>query len=160
MTLGKCIPYFRCWKLQPAKVPSLQEQWHCTKLVLFSHFTVELPVVDLALPSQALGMRTHHVLLPSVSEWAPQVALFFVFEDMFHYFAHQALHYGPLYKHIHKIHHKYSAPFGLAAEYAHPAEVTILGTGTIGGPLIYCAVTRNFSVAATRLGLASRSSRA
>ena len=53
--------------------------------------------------------------------------------------AHQALHWGPLYKHIHKIHHKYSAPFGLAAEYAHPAEVMILGTGTIAGPLLYCA---------------------
>ena len=53
--------------------------------------------------------------------------------------AHQALHTGVLYKHIHKIHHKYSAPFGLAAEYAHPAEVMILGTGTIAGPLLYCA---------------------
>src|ERR1700675_4197910 len=47
------------------------------------------------------------------------------------------LHWGPMYKHIHKIHHKYSAPFGLAAEYAHPAEVFILSTGTIIGPLLY-----------------------
>ncbi|KAF7374114.1 Methylsterol monooxygenase [Mycena sanguinolenta] len=139
------IPYFRRWKLQPAKIPSLHEQWQCTKLVLFSHFTVELPVIWFFHPvAEALGMRTHHVPLPSFSEWLPQVAMFFVFEDMFHYFAHQALHYGPLYKYIHKIHHKYSAPFGLAAEYAHPAEVAILGTGTIGGPLIYCAVTRDF----------------
>ena len=52
--------------------------------------------------------------------------------------AHQALHWGPLYKHIHKIHHQYPAPFGLAAEYAHPAEVFILGTGTILGPILYC----------------------
>ena len=60
--------------------------------------------------------------------------------------AHQALHWGPLYKHIHKIHHKYSAPFGLAAEYAHPAEVLILGTGTIAGPLLYCAFRRDLHI--------------
>ena len=52
--------------------------------------------------------------------------------------AHRDLHVGPLYKYIHKIHHKYPAPFGLAAEYAHPAEVFILGTGTLIGPLLYC----------------------
>jgi hypothetical protein len=39
------IPYFRKWKLQPAKVPTPQQQWECTKQVLFSHFTVELPAV-------------------------------------------------------------------------------------------------------------------
>lgn len=40
------IPYFRRWKLQPAKIPTMAEQWACTKQVLFSHFTVELPVVS------------------------------------------------------------------------------------------------------------------
>ena len=60
--------------------------------------------------------------------------------------AHQALHTGVLYKHIHKIHHKYSAPFGLAAEYAHPAEVMILGTGTIAGPILYCAFRRDLHI--------------
>lgn len=48
------------------------------------------------------------------------------------------MHYGPLYRHIHKIHHRYSAPFGLAAEYAHPIEVMVLGMGTLGGPILYC----------------------
>jgi methylsterol monooxygenase len=40
------IPYFRKWKLQPKKIPSPQQQWECTKVVLFSHFMVELPVVS------------------------------------------------------------------------------------------------------------------
>ena len=39
------IPYFRKWKLQPNKVPTAAEQWACTKQVLFSHFTIELPLV-------------------------------------------------------------------------------------------------------------------
>ena len=53
MYFGRCIPwiiidaipYFRKWKLQPNKIPTPQEQWECTKQVLFSHFMVELPVV-------------------------------------------------------------------------------------------------------------------
>lgn len=114
--------------------------------------------------AESFGMSTYQVPLPSWQTFVPQVALFFVFEDMFHYFgknprsglfepstdhfrtAHQALHTGILYKHIHKIHHKYSAPFGLAAEYAHPAEVAILGTGTILGPLLYCYFTQDFHI--------------
>jgi methylsterol monooxygenase len=51
-----------------------------------------------------------------------------------------------MYKHVHKIHHKYSAPFGLAAEYAHPAEVFILGAGTLTGPMLYTAITGDFHV--------------
>ena len=60
--------------------------------------------------------------------------------------AHQLLHTPLLYKHIHKLHHKYSAPFGLAAEYAHPLEVMILGTGTILGPMLYCKYTQNLHI--------------
>ena len=60
--------------------------------------------------------------------------------------AHQLLHTPILYRHIHKLHHKYSAPFGLAAEYAHPLEVMILGTGTIVGPLLWCWLKPNLHI--------------
>ncbi|KAH9927603.1 C4-methyl sterol oxidase [Fomitopsis serialis] len=152
---GRCIPwiiidsmpYFRKWKLQANKIPSSQEQWECTKQVLYSHFTIELPMIWFFHPmAEMFNMSTWQVPFPSWKIMAPQIALFFVFEDIFHYFAHQALHWGPLYKHIHKIHHKYSAPFGLAAEYAHPAEVMILGTGTIAGPLLYCYFCRDLHI--------------
>ncbi|OCH85077.1 C4-methyl sterol oxidase [Obba rivulosa] len=162
---GRCVPwiiidampYFNKWKLQPNKVPSPQEQWECTKLVLYSHFTIELPMIWFFHPmAEAFGMSTWEVPFPSWTTLLPQVALFFVFEDVFHFFAHQALHWGPLYKHIHKIHHKYSAPFGLAAEYAHPAEVAILGTGTIGGPLLYCAFRHDLHIVAVYIWITLR----
>ncbi|KAG6878824.1 hypothetical protein C0992_007445, partial [Termitomyces sp. T32_za158] len=141
------IPYFRKWKLQPSKVPTPEQQWECTRLVLFSHFTIELPTIWLFHPlAESIGMSTYQVPFPPLKTMVPQIAFFFFFEDFFHFLAHQALHTGVLYKHIHKIHHKYSAPFGLAAEYAHPAEVMILGTGTILGPLLYCYFTRNFHI--------------
>ena len=43
-------------------------------------------------------------------------------EDTWHYFLHRALHDKRIYKHIHKVHHHFQAPFGMVAEYAHPAE--------------------------------------
>jgi methylsterol monooxygenase len=111
-------------------------------------------------------MSTWQVPLPDWRIAAVQIAIFFVYEDMFHYFgmfrltlcnecvgshdefyvAHQFLHWGPMYKHVHKIHHKYSAPFGLAAEYCHPAEVFILGAGTLSGPILYTFIAGNFHV--------------
>jgi methylsterol monooxygenase len=72
--------------------------------------------------------------------------LFMLFEDAFHYFAHRALHNGWWYKAIHKKHHEYTAPFGIAAEYAHPLETLILGFGTVGGPLLWVAATGNLHI--------------
>lgn len=119
--------------------------------------------------AEYFGMSTHSVPFPALRTIAWQVAVFFVFEDTFHYFAHRWLHTPMLYKvrpgsplrapdlqqqvadpylscstpqHIHKLHHEFSAPFGLAAEYAHPLEVLILGTGTIGGPLLMALATQ------------------
>ncbi|KAI5122304.1 hypothetical protein M0805_002380 [Coniferiporia weirii] len=141
------IPYFRRWKLQPTKVPTALDEWECTKLVLFSHFTIELPQIWFFHPlAEYFGLMTWQVPLPGWRTVLAQVALFFVFEDAFHYCVHQAMHYGPLYKHIHKVHHRYSAPFGLAAEYAHPVEVLVLGMGTIGGPLLYCYFAPNLHI--------------
>jgi len=85
-------------------------------------------------------MLTYQVPFSPLKVMAPQILFYLCFEDMFHFFAHQALHTSLLYKHIHKLHHRHSAPFGLAAEYAHPVETLILGMGTLGGPLLYCAL--------------------
>lgn len=91
------------------------------------------------------GMDTG-VPFPSLLTMALQIAVFFVMEDAGHYWLHRALHWGPLYKNIHKIHHQYSAPFGLAAEYASPIEVMLLGIPTIGSPILWCAITGNLHI--------------
>ena len=71
------IPHFRRWKLQPDKIPTAKDQWECTKGVLFSHFTVQLPLVcdgvwlvslafqrlsqDLVVPPNCRGSRNEHL---------------------------------------------------------------------------------------------------
>jgi methylsterol monooxygenase len=128
------------------KIPTAWEQWQCALLVLFSHFTVELPQIWFFHPMcQFFGLSTT-VPFPSVYKMALQIAVFFVLEDTWHYWVHRAMHCGFLYKNVHKIHHQYSAPFGLAAEYASPIEVMILGLGTVSSPILWCAITGDLHI--------------
>jgi methylsterol monooxygenase len=95
--------------------------------------------------AHAMGMS---ITVPFPPWWKIlyQILIFFVLEDAWHYWNHRALHWGPAYKYIHKIHHQYSAPFGMAAEYASPIEVMILGFGTVATPLLYCAITGDLHI--------------
>ena len=152
MYFGRCIPwyiidrvpYFRRYKIQPDKLPSDAEQWECLKLVLKSHFVVEALPIWLFHPVCRQLKIAVLVPFPAATTVAWQVALFFVLEDMWHYWAHRLFHVGWFYKHIHKQHHRYAAPFGLAAEYAHPVEVMLLGFGTVGFPVIYAALAARY----------------
>lgn len=167
---GRCIPWmmmdyipaFNKYKIQGVcrstpyvvfhtdskqqKMPTLAEQWGCARLVLLSHFTVELPQIWLFHPlAQFCGLSTS-VPFPSWWTMAYQIAIFFVCEDAWHYWLHRALHTPKLYKKIHKLHHQYSAPFGLAAEYASPIETMILAFGSVGIPIIYCVFTKDLHI--------------
>lgn len=137
------IPYFRKYKIQDTKLPSNQEQWECMKSVLTSHFLVEaFPIWFFHPLCERIDIK-FQVPFPPVTTVLTQLAIFFVLEDAWHYWLHRGLHYGVFYKYIHKQHHRYAAPFGLTAEYAHPIEVALLGFGTVGIPVIYCYFTRN-----------------
>lgn len=134
------IPYFNQWKIQKQKVPTIREQLDCAGLVLLSHFTVELPQIWLFHPVATYFGMQFGVPFPPVWKIAMHIAIFFVCEDAWHYWFHRGLHYGPLYRAIHKLHHTYSAPFGLAAEYASPIEVMLLGIGIVGIPIAWVSV--------------------
>ncbi|KAG8158601.1 hypothetical protein KVR01_011723 [Diaporthe batatas] len=140
------MPWFRRYKIQQNKIPTAQEQWQCALLVLLSHFTVELPQIWFFHPMCQFFGLSISVPFPSIYNMAFQIAIFFVLEDAWHYWTHRAMHYGFLYKHIHKIHHQYSAPFGLAAVYASPIEVMVLGFGTVSAPILWCAITGDLHI--------------
>lgn len=146
---GRCLPwyiidktpFFRKWKIQQSYIPTDKEQWECLKSVLKSHFIVEVvPIWTFHPMCKSLGISVS-VPFPALSTMLKEWALFFVLEDIWHYWAHRLFHYGLFYKYIHKQHHRYAAPFGLTAEYAHPIEVISLGFGTVGFPIIYAAIT-------------------
>lgn len=61
-------------------------------------------------------------VMPSTWDLISNLAVFVVVEEFLFYYSHKLLHRPSIYKHIHKIHHQFTAPFGIAAVYAHPVE--------------------------------------
>ncbi|KAK4204201.1 fatty acid hydroxylase superfamily-domain-containing protein [Triangularia verruculosa] len=150
------IPFFNKWKIQNTKVPTWKEQWECAALVLISHCTVELPQIWLFHPIATYFGMQYGTPFPPWWKIAMQIVIFFILEDAWHYWFHRALHYGPLYKSIHKLHHTYSAPFGLAAEYASPIEVMLLGFGIVGCPVVWVLITNDFHLVTMYLWIVLR----
>lgn len=131
------IPYFRKYKIQENKIPSSHDYWQCLKEVLVAHIFIEaIPIFGFHSVCSYFGIDVG-VPFPPLKSICLQVALFFVMEDTWHYWGHRLLHSKHLYKRFHKQHHKYAAPFGLTAEYAHPVEVAFTGTGTVGSPILF-----------------------
>ncbi|ETV99959.1 hypothetical protein H310_07414 [Aphanomyces invadans] len=130
-------PSLRKYKLQPTRLPTLGLYWKCLKLSLFNQVVLHGPVMllllhvwgDLPTFSAALPLPT-----PSSMLW--QLVLFVLVEDFIFYWCHRLLHWNKIYKYVHKVHHEFTAPFGLTAVYTHPVEELVTMLATLAGPLV------------------------
>lgn len=131
-----CMPSMRKYKIQDNRPPTAKEYWECFKDVMVAHAFVEaVPIFGFHFVCTFFNIQ-YRAPFPSWWTIAWQLAVLFLMEDTWHYWGHRALHSKLMYKRIHKMHHKYAAPFGITAEYAHPIEVAFTGTGTVGSPLL------------------------
>eukprot|EP00127_Corallochytrium_limacisporum_P002585 Clim_evm21s134 gene=Clim_evmTU21s134 len=144
---GVCLPGFmfqfmpvmKQYKIQKDKPETFDAQWKCMKLIMFNHFCIQTPLIfGTYTYTQMFGIPYGYDSMPKWWVLAYQVAGCFVIEDTWHYFIHRLMHHRKLYKHVHKVHHHFSAPFGIVAEYAHPIETIVLGTGFFLGLLVFC----------------------
>lgn len=132
------LPFCKRWKVQSDKPNTRTAQIACMRRVLTTHILLVLPIILATHPFlDMMGMQHSVSTLPSLSFVSFQVFAYFLIEDFVFYWGHRALHTPYLYKHVHSIHHHHAAPFGIAAEYAHPFEVLFLGTATLTGPLLF-----------------------
>lgn len=116
--------------------PHSQVALHTSAYVLFLFVCVMLPLIVVGSGALSLlGVTLDPDSMPSAGTIAVQTAYFFLVEDFGNYWLHRALHTPWLYQAVHRVHHEHDAPFALAATYAHPVEVVVLGLPTFAGPL-------------------------
>ncbi|XP_062508812.1 uncharacterized protein LOC134185047 isoform X2 [Corticium candelabrum] len=105
-----------------AKYPDGKLLRRCLKQLAFNHFVLEpLGLPFLYYIAKASGVQMTFPL-PSWSEVAGHIVICVIVEDALFYWTHRLLHVPFLYRRIHKQHHQFYTPIGMAAEYAHPLE--------------------------------------
>lgn len=90
-----------------------------------------------------LGTSTGSVLadvstdLPDMFSWCCQATASFCAAEVWAYFIHRALHTKWLYRHVHKLHHSWTAPVAIVNTYEHPLEHLLQNIGsTVVGPVL------------------------
>ena len=124
------IPYFERFKIQKAKNYPLSTQLQVAGGVLFAQVVYQGPfIVFNYYYFQYFGIPYNYDSIPKWYNILWKLVGSLILEDAWHYWAHRALHHKFLYKHFHKQHHSFTAPFAIQAEYAHPFETIFTGIG-------------------------------
>lgn len=125
-------------KMQPLYTPDAAAYWRAARVCAFNWFVVgaswTLGVAYWWMPAR--GAPTWPST-PSLWTEARDFAVFIVAEELLFFSSHWLLHRKAIYRFVHEQHHEFSAPFAIAAIYAHPLE-HMLGNmlPLTAGPLI------------------------
>lgn len=127
ISLDSVFPDFSArHKIQPApKQPTAAEIRHCATIVLRNQL-ISLTIASLntfvTAKTRSPSPLDVSPSLPPVSAFARDVVLCLLLREALFYYSHRLLHWPPLYRAVHKTHHRFVAPVALAAQYAHPLE--------------------------------------
>ncbi|KAK3346511.1 fatty acid hydroxylase superfamily-domain-containing protein [Lasiosphaeria hispida] len=138
-SLDTLLPAFSArHKLQPApKQPTAAEIKHCTLIALRNQaqsILTSLALIALAALTARPSRFRITTTLPTLPELTRDLALCGLLRELIFYPTHRLLHTPRLYRAVHKVHHEFTAPVAMAAQYAHPVEQFVANTLPIALP--------------------------
>lgn len=141
LVVSGASPALAACKLQPLFRPSPRDYLIALSVALQSWVLVGLPFAWLLVSALGprLGVPASAVDAPwSPWEFARHLPAFLIAVELGFYTSHRALHSSrAAYALVHRQHHEFSAPFALAAVYAHPLEHLLSNVLPISaGPLL------------------------
>lgn len=122
-------------QLQPRESPPSQNDiLKCFRVVASNQaMSLVFHVAMLGLLPHKPGYRFDEKL-PSLREMVGNIVTCMLIREILFYYAHRLLHHRIFYSRIHKLHHQFTAPFALAAQYAHPIEHMVANVAPISLP--------------------------
>ena len=132
---------FKKYKIQDkANMPlDITKVWKLMPLVFLNEFilTPSMNGILAKLHIYFHGPRTNVAELPGIHEVITHLLFFLIFSEIWMYYAHWAMHQKFLYKHVHYVHHEWTAPIAWQSVYCHPIEHIFANILSVAlGPLI------------------------
>ncbi len=118
-------------KIRPTQFISGNERRDLIMLTAFNMLIIA-PLISAPFCEMLWDRRNGEHRLTEEDEWVWQIELLrkipvhFIVTELGFYMIHIVMHSQPvLYKHVHKVHHRFQAPTAMACVYAHPLEFLV-----------------------------------
>ncbi|CAK8697469.1 unnamed protein product [Clavelina lepadiformis] len=116
--------FLRKYKIQSDK--NIPVDWKlykkCITVINKNQLIATILVILMYPATQWGGMKYEAEDLPSLPRFFSEMLYFAIVQEIAFYYLHRLMHYPALYKHIHKVHHEWTAPISMAVVYVHPIE--------------------------------------